>query len=986
MDFWSRLVGGSGRQGKQTSPRKVTPQQRLDRFKRIYNTVQQTCSRLQQLSQPGSRIEQLVIDLGILSTLLREELRSPAPYTCLSFSAANQIYAVIGRAASACKDERVILEAVTVFSILIDSEMEGFVSNRSFARALMRFSMRVLDSGYSFVSTDTESQLVEVLFNISAKIRLEPDILSVWFAPSGRAENEESFIREKKSFVGITQKDDFPLCYLFMDRVHHEGRIGDFARTGLLYIFESSSRSAALDQWIVASDLPTLMASALGALYSQLSRELSLLRHTNDLPMLLAMSDYPEYNPDSDVETISSESHKAHMATFLSDLTFWQDILDHCRSVDVKQTLLDHFQILFLQQLLYPSLLQSSDTDGGSSVAVMTYLSSILQTLTDEGLANMLLTYLLGTQSPQRPPPGRPPSPTVMRRRSSLMIITTPASEDDHYEPSLFNLVDLIHNGLQSINPQTTFAALKLFTTILTLQPLHALGSLVRLDLEHRSMPDRTVGALDIETSSFMRMAASIGGTEGLDEAFDGISYDVRKNIDAIAFRHVQAAHTIDSRNNSVILSDLQRTVSRSMLDLNNTGMRAIMRLVENFLSNSVDTNLALTETIMAICMSISIDVSDLIAIRPDRYRLPADPPEDQPIPGLKSAWLDAEETKALQALLSSTRTPALRPTNTPIMLAALRIVETQVTHLRQSLSRFDALLSKRKSILQTPQHGDLFSTPAKSRAAKPRPSTPAHSSLSRHASPAPLSKHSRQPSLTTTPSRPVTPTTVKRNESIPRGRRPSITASSPTSSLNKTNVSGALTSPIRPTLGSNVFRPPPPEPPLALSPPRMAALRTLSPSARTGSMVSTSMSETVEEHQAQILADSSATHDAETLRLRVRFDAKGRLSIAPPDGDARSRSPVPTPRGARSPVGLAGRLRGQGVPSSRGSSVSGLASPDSPVGTEEEDEDEEEGQGREVSLGHVLTNIVVLQNFILEIVAVLQLRARVYEGEVRFD
>jgi Retinoic acid induced 16-like protein len=67
-------------------------------------------------------------------------------------------------------------------------------------------------------------------------------------------------------------KEEFPLFYLLIDYVHHEGKVGDFARTGLLYIIEAASSSADLEKWIVESDLATLMASGLGALYSQLSR------------------------------------------------------------------------------------------------------------------------------------------------------------------------------------------------------------------------------------------------------------------------------------------------------------------------------------------------------------------------------------------------------------------------------------------------------------------------------------------------------------------------------------------------------------------------------------------------------------------------------------------------------------------------------------------------------------------------------------------
>jgi hypothetical protein len=160
---------------------------------------------------------------------------------------------------------------VAVFGALIDSEEEEFLANDRFANALMIFVDRTSGSGNLYVGEDTEGEIVELLFGIAAKIRLQPEILPVWFSkresPTQRRTSSKS-----NDFVGVTSKEDFPLCYQLIDHVHHEGRIGDFARTGLLYIFESASKSAELEQWIVESDLPTLMASGLGALYSQLSR------------------------------------------------------------------------------------------------------------------------------------------------------------------------------------------------------------------------------------------------------------------------------------------------------------------------------------------------------------------------------------------------------------------------------------------------------------------------------------------------------------------------------------------------------------------------------------------------------------------------------------------------------------------------------------------------------------------------------------------
>lgn len=58
-----------------------------------------------------------------------------------------------------------------------------------------------------------------------------------------------------------------------------------------------------------------------------------------------------EASPEAD--SVSSPQFNVPMNTFMSYLAFWQDLLEYCKSIDVRQTLLDHFQVLFLQQLLY---------------------------------------------------------------------------------------------------------------------------------------------------------------------------------------------------------------------------------------------------------------------------------------------------------------------------------------------------------------------------------------------------------------------------------------------------------------------------------------------------------------------------------------------------------------------------------------------------------------------------------------------------------
>lgn len=239
------------------------------------------------------------------------------------------------------------------FATLIDSEEEDFVENDVFSKSLMTLLVRITGANSIRLDSDTEVEVVELSFNITTKIRLDPEILPAWFTAQDRREESEQMKRDAhQNFAGKTHKEDFPLFYLLIDYIHHEGRIGDFARTGLLYIIEAASNSVDLERWIVESDLATLMATGLGALYSQLSRKLVIDHPPDQLPPILALSDYQHPNTTSEIVSSVSPDFQGHMETFLSHLVFWQDVLNHCKSVEVKSTLLEHFQVIFLQQLL----------------------------------------------------------------------------------------------------------------------------------------------------------------------------------------------------------------------------------------------------------------------------------------------------------------------------------------------------------------------------------------------------------------------------------------------------------------------------------------------------------------------------------------------------------------------------------------------------------------------------------------------------------
>ena len=320
------------------------------------------------LGQDSEAAESLEISLQELTNILSDESRRPLPHPCIQYASLKQVYVPIGKIATISHNEWIIKEAVLFFATLVESEEEAFVETPTFSASLTNLLVRITGVNSVRLGLDTESRVVELAFNITTKIRLDPEILPAWFktaTPNSKEHNRLSMQLQQRhadgegpasssrdKFAGRTQRGDFPLFYILMDYIHHEGKVGDFARTGLLYIIEAASNSAALEQWIVESDLSTLMATGLGALYSQLSRKLVIDHLPHDLPPILALSDYE--HPTSNYEIVSSCSpeFQSHLETFLSHLLFWQDVLNHCRSVEVKSTLLEHFQVIFLQQLL----------------------------------------------------------------------------------------------------------------------------------------------------------------------------------------------------------------------------------------------------------------------------------------------------------------------------------------------------------------------------------------------------------------------------------------------------------------------------------------------------------------------------------------------------------------------------------------------------------------------------------------------------------
>ncbi|KAJ2636131.1 hypothetical protein GGF40_003191 [Coemansia sp. RSA 1286] len=267
-----------------------------------------------------------------------------------------------------------------------------------------------------------DEDFVDLLYAICSKIRGEPMLLNIFFQDtkwlrsleqrSGSSESIAAMMRSVESLRSIdggspSSPYEFALFSHLLQFVHLDGKAGDTARTSLLFLLElaateimaSAGGSTALERFILDdSGFAAILSATLGALYSQLPRSLRV--------------------------TTGAAA----------------DVLFRCPSARVCSQLLKHLRDNFLHAILYPSLLESSDTDG-SSVAVMRYLESMLLVARHEDLVATIMDFLTDQ------PPGS-------------------SSPDSACLP--FTLRDLVYTNLQSsVSTDAVVSALNLLRLVL---------------------------------------------------------------------------------------------------------------------------------------------------------------------------------------------------------------------------------------------------------------------------------------------------------------------------------------------------------------------------------------------------------------------------------------------------------------------------------------------------------------------------------------
>lgn len=635
-----------------------------------------------------------------------------------------------------------------------------------------------------------------------------------------------------------------------------------------------------------------------------LARKLSILHPPRSLPPILSLSDYSEMQLSPQAESFFGDDFQNHLLTFLSYLAFWQDVLEHCRSTDVRHTLIDHFQILFLQQLLfgtlphhtetkltqcrYPSLLESSDADGGSSVAVLTYLRRILDTLDHPELVHMILQYLLALQDHTATTPRTPRSPAAVRRRQSLILLNAPDQDDDRLNPSLFNLVDLVLGSTGSRSSQTVIAALKLTTIVLSKNHGYALGTLVKVMHTHYMEPHRTLGSLNIELETYLNLAIDLAGDEGVEEAYDCHLKDIQSMLEShpCSLKAIALPATSAKSQGYFDTPDATfRDVDPHYLLPEDPLFQSIIEVLLRFLTNDVETNLALTETVISLGCCSQLRLEGWLSVDPADYQFEHTETEQIPF-----------ANESAQNIFLAGRHPKWKSSATPQLLACLQQLQLQVKALRADVKDWDEHVVNRKSAFRVHEEmtdASRITTPQLKPAAPPS-TTPAGSWTPQ------IPKHLLDSSAT--PSR----------AQSPRGRKEALSErrSTPTTSPAPSRFGGQT------LVGS---------PSRGLSP--MPAPHASKP-------------------QSTLSADFddnlAGFKNLDVLKRRIRF------------------------------------RRGRGT-----HTVEVMLSKYQPPSKDDAD-DAAEDDVREASLLHIITNVVVLQEFVLELVALMQIRASLF-SEVKF-
>lgn len=379
---------------------------------------------------------------------------------------------------------------------------------------------------------------------------------------------------------------------------------------------------------------------------------------------------------------------------------------------------------------------------------MLTYLRRILESLDHPDMINLILHYLLALPDNSASSKNAPPRPKISaaRRRKSMDLATMMASKTDMtMTPILFNLVDLILACLRSRNQQTIHVTLQLVSAILKRHHRYAIITLLKTEVLPSRTVNRTVGAHEQEIEYLMDLASSIGGYGNFDDTYENVLRDTMVRLESHPCSLKLVAPKVSTNNHRLpaipdSLPGAPRDVREHTLRMDDPLLNSILDLLDGFFMNPVETNLSVTETIvdLAVCGYMSIEgwlarspstydygdeddeedgnttagftsetVSEAGALRESSAEAEAEgevagEAEAKATETAATSTESSEETKLLKVMERCRERPVWNKESLPRILNMLKRLCDQVNNYKSSIPRFNELLQQRRDAFHT--------------------------------------------------------------------------------------------------------------------------------------------------------------------------------------------------------------------------------------------------------------------------------------------
>lgn len=596
---------------------------------------------------------------------------------------------------------------------------------------------------------------------------------------------------------------EFLLFDYLLRFVHREGNIGEFSRAGLLFLMDVAmspgkqrqpSKGAksqyeditpadpitdaviTLAEYILDGDFSEVLGAGLSAVYSLLPSKIEFFRDlggsgdgdTMTCGPIGSQKGIEELELEKErsrilgIEKADDPDFRQRLDHFLKLMEFLQDVLKlntKENNIDVSasigtaivHSILDAVRRIFLENVLYPSILECSDLDG-SAMAVMSYIEIMLRTLHDGPLSNLLITFLINendeprVNSRSQAPLNLDQSQLVnhsskhKQRKSSAMTllemeVPNTRKPTEYFTTSRFTLKDLLMSNLCSKSQVTATTALQLIQTLTFRFP--------QLAIEHIFTVIHDPYATSFPLPTPLHTSSVIGSTKdemlrdpGTEEIYPSRNEEVtfvqplttyytherETNLYMNLISRVDPSHSGDAfstghnhylndallaiRNQAgfLIEGDLARDLEirrqrKHRLNVNDPILSRVLDSLRSFFSNTPDYNIALTGFLVKLALDPNRSLAGWLTLSLDNPRfVPAqntdltyecDNDDDRSI-DFKIEETLVYETNVLPAA-------SIDENSCPVVYSIYQGLVNQLEHYRQIVEEFDIYLMERR-------------------------------------------------------------------------------------------------------------------------------------------------------------------------------------------------------------------------------------------------------------------------------------------------